>query len=86
LTPLCQGGGAIEFEVFGVVKMTFLIEMIVNRGVNRGKFLKRLYVPESRHCSFSSTERLVGILRPIVKPATAFPIGGIANSLHCRPI
>ena len=30
LTPLCQGGGTIEFEVFAIVMMAFLIEMIVD--------------------------------------------------------
>jgi len=29
-TPLCQGGGAIELEVFAVVKMAFLVEVIVD--------------------------------------------------------
>ena len=28
LTPLGQGGGALEFEVLAVVKMTFPVEMI----------------------------------------------------------
>ena len=27
--PLGQSGGAIEFEVLTIIKMTFLIEMIV---------------------------------------------------------
>jgi len=30
LTPLCQGGGTIEFEVFAAVKMAFLVEVIVD--------------------------------------------------------
>ncbi len=30
LTLLHQGGGTIEFEVFAIVKMAFLIEMIVD--------------------------------------------------------
>ena len=30
LTPLCKGDGAIEFEVFASVEVTFLIEVIVN--------------------------------------------------------
>ena len=59
LTPLGQGGGAIEFEVLAVVKMTFLIEMIVNRGVGGSKLLQGLDVPEPGHRAFSSPERLV---------------------------
>jgi hypothetical protein len=36
-----------------------------------GKLLESLHVPELRHRSFSSSERLVGILSPIVEPPTA---------------
>ena len=43
-----------------------------------GKILESFYVPESRPCSFSSTERLVGILGSIVEPAAAFLIGSFA--------
>ena len=50
LTPLRQGGGTIEFEVFAIVKMTFPIEMIVDRG----EFLERLCLPEFRHRPLSS--------------------------------
>ena len=59
LTPLGQGGEAIEFEVLAVIKMTFLIEMIVNRGVGGSKLLQGLDVPEPGHRAFSSPERLV---------------------------
>ncbi len=30
LTPLSKRCGAVEFEVFAVVKMTFLVEVIVD--------------------------------------------------------
>ena len=49
----------MEFEVLPVVKMTFLVEMIVDRGVSGGKFLQALDVPEPGHRSFSSAERLM---------------------------
>jgi hypothetical protein len=39
LTPLCKGDGAIEFEVFASVEVTFLIEVIVDGSVDRGEFL-----------------------------------------------
>jgi hypothetical protein len=39
LTPLGKRGGAIEFEVPAVVKMTFLVEMIMDRGVGGCEFL-----------------------------------------------
>ena len=54
-----QGGRAIEFEAPAVVKMTFLVEMIVDRGVGGGEFLQGLDVSEPGHRSLSSAERLV---------------------------
>ena len=45
MTPLGQSGGAIEFEGFAIVKMTFLVEMIVDGGVGGSKFLQGLDVP-----------------------------------------
>jgi len=39
--------------------VTVVIEVVVDRGVNGGKFLQGLDVPELRHCSFSSSEWLV---------------------------
>ena len=51
-----------------------------------GEFLKRLHVAETCHCSFSSPERLVGILGSIVEPATALLIGSIADYLHRRSV
>jgi len=45
-TPLCQGGGAIEFEVFAAVKVTFLIEVIVEQVLqNLGHRTKHLLTP-----------------------------------------
>ena len=34
LTPLGKGGGAVEFEVFATVEVTFLIEVIMDRSVD----------------------------------------------------
>ncbi len=66
--------------------MAVLIEVIVNRGVGGGEFLQGLYISELRHRSFSSSERLVGILSPIVEPPTADLIGSIANYRHRRSV
>ena len=51
-----------------------------------GEFLQGLYVPEPRHRSFSSSERLVRILGSIVEPPTALLIGSIADYLHRRSV
>ncbi len=39
LMPLGKGGGAVEFEVFATVEVPFLVEVIVDRSVDRGEFL-----------------------------------------------
>ncbi len=39
LTPLGKRGGAVELEVPAVVKMTFLVEVVVKRRMDRGEFL-----------------------------------------------
>ena len=30
LTPLSEGGGAIELEILAAIKVTFLVEVVVN--------------------------------------------------------
>ena len=59
LTPLGQDGGAVLLEDVAAVEVAVLIEMIMDRGVDRGEFLKRLCTPEFRHRSLSSPERLM---------------------------
>ena len=58
--------------------MAVLIKVIVDRGVDSGEFLQGRYFSELRHRSFSSPERLVGILGTIVEPPTALLIARIA--------
>jgi hypothetical protein len=66
--------------------MTLLIEMVVNLGVNRAELLQRLGTSKPLHRSFSSSKRLVRILRPIVEAATDLvPIGG-TDLFHRRGI
>lgn len=59
--------------------MAVLIEVIMDRGVDGGKFVEGFHASEIRHCLFPSSERLVGILSPIVQPATALPSGRVAD-------
>jgi hypothetical protein len=54
--------------------------------VGGGELLESLHVPELRHRSFPSSERLVGILSPIVEPATTLLVGGVADYFHCRTV
>jgi hypothetical protein len=86
LTPLGQGGGPVLSEYVAAIEVTVLIEMIMDRGVNGGKLLQGVEIPEPSHRSFSSSERLVGILGSIVEPPTALLIGSIADYLHRRSV
>jgi hypothetical protein len=86
LTPLGQGGSAVLLEDIAAVEVTVVVEVVVERGMGSGKLLESLHVPELRHRSFSSSERLVGILSPIVEPPTALLIGSIADDFHRRSV
>ena len=39
LAPLGKSGGAVEFENFAAVEVAFLVEMILDRRLDRGEFL-----------------------------------------------
>ena len=62
--------------------MTVVVEVIVDRGVNGGKLLQGLYVPELRHRAFSSSKRLVRVLGPIIEPTAAFLTRSNTDHLH----
>ena len=59
LTPFGQRGGAVLFESFAAVEMTFEIDMIVDRCMDGGEFLQGLYVPDFRHRTLPSSEWLM---------------------------
>ena len=86
LTPFSERGSAVLLEDIAAVEVAVVVEVVVDRGMGGGEFLQGLYFPEPRHRSFSSSERLVGILGPIVKPPTALLRRGIADYLHCRSV
>src|SRR5680860_231473 len=58
-TPFCECSSAVLFEDFAAVEVTVEVEVIVDRGVGGGELLESFHVPELRHRSFSSSERLV---------------------------
>ncbi len=86
LTPFSERGGTVLLEGIAAVEVAVLVEVIVDRGMGGGKFLQGLYISEIRHRSFSSSERLVGILGSIVEPPTALLIASIADYLHRRSV
>ncbi len=86
LTPFSERGSAVLLEDIAAVEVAVLVEVVVDRGMDGGEFLQGLYVPELRRRSFSSPERLAGILGSIVEPPTALLIGSIADYLHRRSV
>jgi hypothetical protein len=47
-------------------EVSFLVEMVVDRAVHGGKFLQTSHLPEAEHGLFPSSERLMGVLGPVV--------------------
>ena len=82
LTPFGQGGGAVLLECVAAVEVTVLIEMNLDRGVDGGKFLEGLHVPELCHRPLPSSERLMCVLRPIVEPTAALLRRCIIDHIH----
>ncbi len=66
--------------------MSFLVEVVVDRAVNRGEFLQTSHPPEAEHRSLSSSEWLVGILDAIVQPAAGFAFVDGAQTLERRAV
>ncbi len=59
LAPFGQRDSAVMFEDIAAVEVAILIEVVVDRGMDGGEFLKGLHVPELRHRPLSSSERLM---------------------------
>ena len=59
LTPLSERGNAVLFENVAAVEVAVQVEVVMDRGMGRGKFLESFYIPEARHRPLSSSERLV---------------------------
>ena len=80
LTPFGERLSAVLLEDSPAVEVAVPIEMVVDRGVGSGELLQGTDVPESRHRSFSSPERLVRVLSSVVEPPTAHLIGGLCQT------
>ena len=73
---------SVELEIVSVVERALLVEMVADGGMNGGELLQTSHATEPLHCSLSSSEREMRILRPIVEPAASFVAVGIADILH----
>jgi hypothetical protein len=56
LTPLGESCGAVEFEYVPAGEMTFLVKVIVDGGMDRGKRLQTSHSPEALHRPLSSSQ------------------------------
>ena len=59
LTPFGRSGRTVLLEDVSAIEAAVQIEVIVDRGVDRGEFLQGLYVPKFRHRTLPSSEWLV---------------------------
>ena len=66
--------------------MAFLVEMVVDRGMDGGKFLQTSHAPEPEHRPFPSSKRQVRILRPVVLPTAGFLAVSRTDHLQRCPI
>ena len=62
--------------------MVFLVEEVVDVGMDRGELLQRLHLSESKHRPLSSSEGQVRVLDPVVGPAANLLLGGVAQHFH----
>ena len=57
--PLRKGRRALDLVVLPTDEVTFLVEVVVDRGMDRAEFLQRVHSSESQHRPLSSSEWLV---------------------------
>ena len=70
--PLSKSGGTVQLEILSAVEGALLIEMVVYRSMDGHELLQCSHPPETEHCPFAPSERLVRILRTIVGPTAYF--------------
>ncbi len=54
-TPLGKSGGAVSLEVVSAVEVAFLVEVVMDGGVDGSEFLQTSHASETQHRSFSSS-------------------------------
>jgi len=68
LAPLGKSGGSVELEIVPTVEKALLVEMIQNRGVDRGECLQTSHAPDPEHGTLSSSQWQMRVLDAIVEP------------------
>ena len=81
--PLGQGSRAAYFVSLTIDEVSFLVEMVVQRGVDRSEFLQRLHPSKPQHRPFSSSEWQVRVFCSIILPSPHLAAIEIAQCAHC---
>ncbi|CUH41240.1 hypothetical protein RUM4293_00108 [Ruegeria atlantica] len=68
LTPLAKSGGACQLEGVPAGERSFLVEVVVDRGMDGGEFLQTSHAPETLHRALTSSKRQVRVLDSVVEP------------------
>ncbi len=82
--PLGESGSAAGLEFLSIVEGAFLIEMVVNGGMNGDEFLQRSHPSETKHRALAPSKWLMIVFGAIVRPAAGFLALSVANFLHRR--
>ena len=80
--PLRQRGGASCFVEIAADEMAFVVEMVVDRGMDGAELLEGVHPSKPQHGPLLSSERLMGVLGPVVQPTACFLDAGVADLLH----
>ena len=54
-TPLGKSGGAVSLKVVSAVEVAFLVEVVMDGGVDGSELLQTSHASETQHRSFSSS-------------------------------
>ena len=63
-------------------ELALLVEVVVDVGIDRGELLQCLHPLKPQHRSLSSSDRQVGIFRPVVEPAAHLTVIEITKLTH----
>ena len=71
-------------EVGPTGQMTIEVDVVVDGSANGNEYPKRDTASEMLHGSLSSSERLMGIFRPVVQPSRSVMAASDAEARECR--
>jgi hypothetical protein len=80
--PLGESDRAADFVSLTIDEMAFVVEMVVDRGVDGSELLERFHLPKSQHGTFTSAEWQVAVPHPVVHPSAHFAAVEIAQFVY----